>query len=366
MGTFGNILDAIGTAINAPDLGWSEAASGNKATTNTGRVGFTDTGGWLNTASSPAATTVNNAFSTNLSSGTGRAGDSAAQYTINANKIVPAITSDPYAQYGGAAAYNTLRSGFDNQKNNIFSTSLDAANSLAGGYNQNVLDTIHSLTQSQQGVDKQRVDNEAAKTAGTRDILDMVGRGIRSGGVTLAGRNAGNSSAAQAIAGAYGELGRGQLSKVGNQYEKAAGDIDLTQQDLAYQIAQAPEKFRLGLMQNVDNIVATARDKLSQLDASMASASLPDRIAIDQERQNIKNQVLGVLDQYNGKLSQGLQGIQGAGMDDIRGRANSQLAAGQAPANAFNYTTDTPTALQGTGPFASELPIFTYRNRTDT
>jgi hypothetical protein len=40
--------------------------------------------------------------------------------------------TDPYAKYGGQAAYNTLKSGFDAQKANIYGSSMDAATSLQG------------------------------------------------------------------------------------------------------------------------------------------------------------------------------------------------------------------------------------------
>jgi hypothetical protein len=360
-GWFANTVSDIGRSFNAPVLfNWDTNAARDDVMSGKGNRSNT----------SAAAVNISNQLNQQRgNTGFTNGGDRYMSIDGNgmgASGVLGASASyDPYAAYGGTAAYNNLRSGFNNQKNNIYSTALDAARASEGGYNQNILDTIRNLTQSQSAIDRQRVNNEAAKIQGTRDITDMVGRGIRSGGVNLASRNAGSSSAAQALANAYGELGQRELSKVGNQYAANEADIDLAQDDLSYQIANAPEKFRLGLEQNVNNIVAEARNQLSALDASMANASLPDRIALDQERQAIKDQVLGVLGKYNTQLSQGVKGIRAAGANDIRSRAGQQLSAGQAPANAFQYTTETPLQLQGTGPIASELPIFTYRNRTD-
>lgn len=277
---------------------------------------------------------------------------------------LPVAPVDPYAQWGGQQAYNNLQSQFDTQKSNIYGSANDAAQSLQGGYGQSIQDTVHALLQGQQGIDRRNVQNESSRIQGTRGVLDMVGRGIKSGGVTLANRNAGSSSAAQAIANAYGQLGQRQLSSVGNQYAQNANDIGVAQTEQNYQQAQAPGKFHEGLMQNVNSIVGAARDRIGQLQAAMASASLPDRIAIDQEVQNIRDQVLGHLQQYDSQLQQGVAGIAAANLDTNRGLANQQLAAGQADPNLFNYTTQTPLQLQNTGPSTSSLPIFTYnRNR---
>jgi len=363
-GFIGNALDAIGTALNLPELGWSEGFAGG-ATANTGTKQVTNTGGLFNTGASTGAPIANDAYNSavqNLMNNIDKSNPS-TQTSINTNAPAQTLAQQQAAQV--AAQQSALRQGFNNQKSNIYGSSLDAANSKSGLYNQNVLDTIRNLTQSQQAIDRQNVENEASKLQGSRDINDMVGRGVRSGGTLLANRNAGSSSAAQAIANAYSQLGQRELSKVGNQYAANQGNIALTQDNLNYDIAQAPERFRLQTEQDVDSIVSSARDQLSALDAAMANASLPDRIAIDQERQSIKDQVLGVLGKYSGQLQQGVQGIKGASFDDIRGKANAQLSAGQAPAESFSYTAQTPAQLQGTGPFASELPIFTYSRRNE-
>lgn len=268
-----------------------------------------------------------------------------------------------YAQQQ-AAANAQLRAGFANQKSNIYGSANDAATALQGGYNQSIQDTIHNLTVGQQGIDRKNVQNESSRIQGGRDIMSMVGQGIKSGGVTLANKNAGQSSAAQAIADAYSQLGQQQMSTVGNQYSSNAGDIAVAQDEQNYQVGQAPGKFHEGLMQNVNAIVSAARDKFAQLDASMADASLPDRIAIEQEKESVRQQVLGHLQQYDAQLSQGVSGIKAADRNTNVSNANSQLAAGQADPNLFKYTTEAPTSFQNTGPAASELPIYTYKNKT--
>lgn len=273
---------------------------------------------------------------------------------------------DPYAQWGGTNAYNSLLKGFTDQKNNIYGSANDAASALQGGYGQTVQDTIHNLQSGQQVIDRSGVQNEASRIQGGRDIMSMVGRGIQSGGVTLANKNAGSSSAAQAIANAYAQLGQRQMTSVGNQYASNAGDIAIKQGEQDYQASQAPNKFHIDLMNNVNNIVSQARDKFAALDAAMANASLPDRLAIDQEKTNVRTSVLGMLQQYDTQLQQGVGGIHAADKGTNVSNANTQLAAGQADPNLFSYQTEAPAQFQGTGPFASSLPLFTGNGKKQT
>lgn len=270
---------------------------------------------------------------------------------------------DPYARFGGTAAYNALRSGFDSQKQNIYGSSNDAATNLQGGLGQSVLDTVRNFSRAQEGIDRKAVQNESSRIQGGNDILSMIGRGVRSGGVQLSQKNAGSSSAAQAIANAYAQLGQRQSSQIGNQYAQNADQIALEQRYQNEDLQAAPDKFRIQIEQNANQIATAARDQFAQLDAAMANASLPDRIAIEQEKENVRQQALAKLTQFDTQLRQGVSGIKAADRGANIAKANTQLTAGQADPNLFNYTTDTPTQFQGTGPFASELPIFTFNNR---
>lgn len=270
---------------------------------------------------------------------------------------------DPYAAWGGTAAYNALRSGFDAQKSNIYSSSTDAANNAGIGLRGSILDLVDSLRMGQTAVDNRGVNNELARQRGTADVYGAVNRGIRSGGVTLANKNASDSSAAGAIARAYGSIGQRQLSDIGNQYELENQDIGLAQQDLEMQRNSGVRKIQGSKEQAVNSIVADAQNALAALDAAMASASLPDRIAIDAEKNAIRNQVLQQLAQYDTQLNEGVGGVRGMDQNARISEATRRAQLGQAPASAFQYDTETPVEFQGTGPFASELPIFTYRNR---
>jgi hypothetical protein len=268
---------------------------------------------------------------------------------------------DPYAAWGGTAAYNSLVSGFNNQKSNIYDSANDAAANSGISLRNSILDYIDSLRTGQSSIDNRGINNELARQRGTSDVYSSMNRGIRSGGVTLANRNASDSSASDAIARAYGDIGRRQMSDIGNQYALEGQEIGLAQDDLNRQRASGMRRIESSEAQAVNSIVADANDRLSALDAAMANANLPERLALDAEKQKIRGQVRAVLDKYDNDLGRADE-IKAMGLNARVAEATRRGALGQAPSAQFDYSTEAPMGLEGSGPFSSELPIFTYRN----
>lgn len=263
-------------------------------------------------------------------------------------------TVDPNAQ---------TRSVRDAAITSIYGSANDAATNLQGKYANSVQDNLHVLRQNQEGIDLKAQNNEASRIQGIGGILGMVGRGIASGGRYLANRNAGNSSAAGEIARAYSDIGKRQMSSVGNQYEMNNQEIMRDQSNQDYNVGKTKRDFNQSLMDSVNSIVESARVELANLDAQTANASLPDRIAIEQEKQNIKNQVLAKLQQYDAQLASGADQIKARDRQGNLVAANQQLDAGQVPANNFQYTDQVPGQFQNTGPFSTGLPIFINPNK---
>ncbi len=298
--------------------------------------------------------------------GVGSAGAYTTPGGLPAEPVAPVAPVDPYAQWGGQTAYNNLVSGFNTQKNEIYGSSRDAVNNAGIGYNSSILDLIQSTKNAQNKINSQGAQNELAKRQGTLGVQGMVGRGIKSGGVMLANKNASDSSAAGAIARAYGDLGRRELSNVGNQYAKGNMAIQDAQVDLEGQRATGVRKIGESKQTMINSIVSEARNKLGALDAAMANASLPDRINIEQEKEAIRNEALGALQGFDNTLTNEMAGIKANSVEERRTKALEMANMGQAPESAFQYTDQAPAMMQGTGPMASNLPIFTFkRGRTE-
>ena len=271
---------------------------------------------------------------------------------------------DPYAQWGGKAAYDNKRSGFANQKAGILNSANSAAQQRGLEYKQGILDWGLGARESQQAIDNRGINAEMAKSQGINGILGMVRRGISSSGVMLANKNAGDSSAAGALATAYGDIGRRQASGVNNAYGLERNQIDMEQANLGARNALAMQKFEDSKQTVVNGIVSDAENALAALDAQIAGASLPDRIAIEQEKQNIRNNAMAQLTQYDAELAKQRAVANPISIDARREKAAELSRLGTASNMDFGYTTDVPAQFKGTGPFSSELPIFTYgRNK---
>lgn len=274
--------------------------------------------------------------------------------------IAKATTVDPYAGtvFGSTAGYNKATADFNASQNSVNNSINDAVGSGASGYNSSILDYLAGRQQQQNTINSSSVQNELAREQGQQGIMDMVGNGIKSGGVVLANSNAGSSSAGEALARAYGTIGRQQSSSVGNQFAQGQSKIAADQNNLTLADATQARHTQEDKTNTINSIVSSARTQLASLNSAAQYASLPQRVDIENKIATIKQQAMDALSQYDSVLSGGIasQGPQSA--EDVRASANKLLTAGTGPTNAFDYTTDVPTNLQGTGQFASSLPIF--------
>lgn len=103
----------------------------------------------------------------------------------------PAVYVDPYAKWGGKANYYRAVGDYNSAKTNAYSSINDAIGDTGNKLNSSVLDYLGNLRTSQKAIDKAAVQNEMSRESGRLGVMDMVGRGIQSGGVIL------NNKAAQ-------------------------------------------------------------------------------------------------------------------------------------------------------------------------
>ena len=272
--------------------------------------------------------------------------------------------ADIYAQQQAQAkaqADQRARDAF-NQGRNVYTDSINQrVGNESQGYQRSVQDWATGVTQKQQGIDTAGINADMAKTQGMRGIMDMVGNGIQSAGVMLGNRNAGSSSAAGAIANAYGKLGSKQASSVGNQYAQAQNQIGLEQSNLEAAKALQVSRFGEDKVNIVNNIINDAQKQIAALNEAAAGASISDRMDIEAEKTRLRDTANAQLKAYDSEMSK----AKGAQTDDQRrNEAQRLLALGTAPTTQFNYSTEAPAQFQNTGPFASSMPLYTYNRNT--
>lgn len=258
-----------------------------------------------------------------------------------------------------AAEQARLQAGFDKQKSNIFGTAREAAGIGGNKLGGSIRGFLNDLRTNQQGVDNSYIQSALAKKQGYNSILDMVGRGIKSGGVMLANRNAGDSSGAQAIAEAYGDIGRREMSGVNNEFSQKERENQQAEEALMRQRQAGIADIRDEKSNIINNIAMDARGKLAELDAAMVDADLPTRIAIDQERNKIKAEVTKLLAKYDAQLSQGAAGIKGMTPEQRRAEAYRLANEGVAAEDSFNFSDTVQSNFSGGQAEPNGLPLYT-------
>jgi len=268
---------------------------------------------------------------------------------------------DPYAQWGGQAAYDSLIGEIGMGKRNAISSADASRDAAFRGGRSSILDYIDDLKLSQQGIDQKRANAQFSQYEGKGDITEMVGRGIRSGGVMLANKNAGSSGAAGQIARAYGELGNREVKDVNNQFELENQGIDLEQQGLATAGEKQKRKideFKIG---QSEEIATTARNSLAALEAQRVGASLPEQFQIDQEVQAIKDATMAKLGELDTLLATERGKINPIGRQQVMAKANKMRTAGTGGPQMFNFNTNAPDMSMG-GPSLAGAEVPTYSN----
>lgn len=226
-------------------------------------------------------------------------------------------------------------------------------------FGSSIQDQLDQLKTQQEQIDQARVQNELARMQGRQGVLDMVGNGIRSGAITLDNANASNSSAADALARAYGLQGRQQLAGVNEQYAQGQNEAQVQQDVLNQNEATFGRHVGENKQSTINNIVNQALSDLGNLNREASYYGIQAPVDLQAERNDIISRATDALSKYDNTFSEGYAKEQPATTTQNQTKAGELLAAGTAPQNAYTYTTVAPGALSGTGPFASSLPIFT-------
>lgn len=272
--------------------------------------------------------------------------------------VAPQPPPDPYAGtvFGSTANHDRIQNDWNSQRDTTMSSINDRIGNDANTYHSSIIDYIESLKNGQGKIDQSAVQNELARQQGQTGVIGTVGRGLRSGGIVLANKNAGTSSATEALARAYSDIGQREMSGVDNQYENGKYKIGLDQADLDAQAATGARHINDNKNNVINTIVSDAQSAIAALNASASTASLTDRVDIEAKKAEIRNQAMAKLQAYDGELAGAKPAA--ASVETNRGQANQLAQAGNAAANPFQYSTEIPTQFQSSGPFASDIPLF--------
>lgn len=245
------------------------------------------------------------------------------------------------------------RNAFSSGRQNVFDTLAARGLSEAGARQLSAQNALDTFRQTQEGINQQRISNVMGQQQASQGILDMINQGMRNTNVRLSNKNAANSSAQAAAAKAYAAMGAKQQSAANNQFELQNRNIDVAQQGIATSIEQQKRQRDYEKTNLVNGLVDQARQSFITLNEAAAGASIGDRIAIETEKENIRQKLLAQLQDAENYFNTNVQGIQGIGTEAAVSEASRLRSVGQVAPETF--MAQAPTVGQGG---QSGSPIF--------
>lgn len=271
---------------------------------------------------------------------------------------------DPYAQWGGKAGYDAKVGSWNTSRDAFYGSLPGAYDGAALQYGSEVNSYNNAWKNGVIKFNNAYTQNELGRQQGVGGIYDMVGHGVRSAGVQLANRpGASTSSAGEAVARAYADIGGREMNKVGNEFAQRQQATGVEKQIWDNDMGTAEGNLKNKREQLVNTIVTDANDKMFQLNQSAVSASLPQRVAIEQEKTRIRNDATARLLGVDASIAPTKQQNAVFNRDQVGAEASKLNKAGAAALNPFDFTTSVPGQFAGTGPFSSDLPLFSNRGR---
>lgn len=264
------------------------------------------------------------------------------------NPGLPTGFVDPFAQQRA-----NFQSRLGGAVNNIRQSGMDAFGSAGRNLRGQAEQLFNTISQGQKAIDRSRENVEMNRLGGIDDILSFVRNGLKSGASMLANKNALGSSAARAIAEAYGTEGGNRTRKVNNQASLQGREIDTQQESLDLQRGQGRTDFSRSRDDMVATIGQQVRAQLADLEdqAMQIGATGPQ---VEAERQRIIDEGIGQLNEVDAWLQQMLGGVGRQDMDTTRKNAVA-LRQGGAEMTPFEFG-EFQTGFNG--PAINQLPIF--------
>lgn len=148
------------------------------------------------------------------------------------------VVADPYARWGGVSGFNAAKGKLDANATGYRQGAETSLRDVGDEYTGKVNRFVNEITDSQGGINQGLARNALNLRTTMADIVRGIQTGIRSGGVALAGMNASDSGAADAMARAYAQVGNNQTSdargEAGVQFEELQqqqGALDRTRRE---------------------------------------------------------------------------------------------------------------------------------------
>lgn len=272
----------------------------------------------------------------------------------------PVYTTDPYAAFGGKAAFDAKRNTFGVTQGNYAGGARQSLTDVGNTYDAKNNAFVNDIETGQGDVNRGFAGNELNLRRSMQNIVRGIQSGIRSGGVALAGMNASDSGAADAMSRAYAKVGNTQTGEARGQAATEAEELQRQQGQLNTKRAQGEADLGTYRDTETGRVRGDFSGKLDALDANAQAGGfggVVDKSLVDQ----VLGEALSRLTQIDQSRGQRLAGVQQWSPDEIM-REAIRLDELGAAGNAFQVTG--PEVVYGGGgqmtgaPMGGELPIY--------
>lgn len=142
------------------------------------------------------------------------------------------VAPDPYARWGGEAQYNAQRDNYSTSARNQRSGAQTQLRDVGNTYDDRTNSYVDDITGGQGDLNRGFSGNELNLRRSMQNIVRSIQSGVRSGGVALAGVNASDSGASDAMARAYAKSGNQQSGEARGQAGEKFEDLQRQQGSL--------------------------------------------------------------------------------------------------------------------------------------
>lgn len=272
---------------------------------------------------------------------------------------------DPYARWGGEAAFNQQKNTYGTSANNQKSGAQTQLRDVGNTYDSKTNTFVDDITSGQGELNRGFAGNELNLRRSMQNIIRSIQNGIRSGGVALAGVNASDSGAADAMARAYAQSGNQQTGEARGQAAEGFEELQRSQGTLNSKRSRGEQDlgtFRDTETGRVRSDFGGKIDALSADAQAQGFGDVVDKSVVDQ----VLGEALARLSQIDQGRQQKLGGVKQWSPDQIMKEAIRMDELGQA-GNAFSTTA--PNVNYGgpslNGAPLGQLPIY-VKGRDDT
>lgn len=275
--------------------------------------------------------------------------------------VAPAyVAPDPYARWGGQANYDAQRGGYVTGQNNQTGAARQSLTDVGNTYDARTNSFVGDITSGQDTINRGLSGNELNLRRSMQNIVRGIQSGIRSGGVALAGVNASDSGASDAMARAYARSGNEQSGEARGQAATVFEDLQRQQGSLNTKKAQGEADLGTYAATETGRVRNDFGGKLDTLSAQAEAngmGGIIEKSIVD----TVLNEALARISQIDQRRGGALGGVAQWSPDAIMQEAIRQDELGAA-GNAFS-TTGPEVSYGGAGipingAVMGEMPIY--------